>query len=191
MDRALENRCRSRGTHLLRFAIVMSVVARVAAAPVPDQVTLASLQAAFLYNFAKFVEWPVDVLRPRQALSLCVIGDKAVADALGQTIKGHPIGDHELRVTLLTANESPSTCHLLYVSASETKRAAALLAGVAAASVFTVSDQESFAESGGIAQLFMEGDRMRFAINLMAVARARLHLSSRLLALARIVTAVE
>jgi hypothetical protein len=52
--------------------------------------------------------------------------------------------------------------------------------------VFTVSDADNFAESGGVAQLILEKERMRFAVNVPAATRARLQLSSKLLSLARI-----
>jgi hypothetical protein len=152
-----------------------------------EGLTAAALRAAFLYNFAKVSQWPADALAPGQRLSLCVVGDAAVADALGQTIKGHAIEDHELMVTVLKVDESSSGCHLLYVSASEIKRAAALLLGAKRAPVFTVSDADGFAESGGVAQLIVENGRMRFAVNVAAAHRTRLNISSQLLSLATIV----
>src|SRR5438046_760651 len=63
--------------------------------------TVSAVRAAFLYNFAKFAEWPADALAPGQRLSLCVLGDKGVADALEQTIKGHTIANHELTVQVV------------------------------------------------------------------------------------------
>jgi hypothetical protein len=152
-----------------------------------DAVAVSTLKAAFLYNFAKFSEWPAGVLVPGQRLAMCVVGDAAVADALGETIKGHAIDGHELTVTVLKVDQSASGCHLLYVSASEAKRSAAVLLAVRGLSVFTVSDADRFAESGGVAQLIVENDRMRFAINFDAAQRGRLKISSKLLSLAKIV----
>jgi hypothetical protein len=152
-----------------------------------DAVAVSTLKAAFLYNFAKFSEWPADVLAPGQRLAMCVVGDAAVADALGETIKGHAIDGHELTVTVLKVDQSASGCHLLYVSASEAKRSAAVLLGARGLSVLTVSDADRFAESGGVAQLIVENDRMRFAINIASAQRGRLNISSKLLSLAKIV----
>ena len=158
----------------------------VATAPADAEgVTAQALRAAFLYNFAMFSEWPADALAPRQRLLMCVVGDVAVADALGQIIKGHLIEDHELAVTVLKVGDSASACHLLYVGASEIKRSAGLL--VSAKRTFTVSDADGFAESGGVAQLIVENDRMRVAINVAAAHRTRLNISSKLLSLATIV----
>jgi len=146
-----------------------------------------ALRAAFLFNFPKFSAWPSDALAPGQRLAMCVVGDAAVADALGETIKGHAIEGHELTVTVLTTDESAAACHLLYVSASEIKRSATLMLSVKSASVFTVSDADGFAESGGVAQLIVEDKRIRFSINIAAALRRRLTISSRLLSLATIV----
>jgi hypothetical protein len=152
-----------------------------------DAVAASALKAAFLFNFAKFSGWPADALAPGQRLAMCVVGDAAVADALGQAIKGHTIEGHELTVRVLKVEESASGCHLLYVSAPAIKRSAALLLAARSASVFSVSDADNFAESGGVAQLIVENERMRFAVNIASAQRGRLNISSKLLSLAKIV----
>jgi uncharacterized protein DUF4154 len=149
--------------------------------------TAAALTSAFLYNFAKFTEWPADSLAPGQRLALCVLGDNAVATALDQTIKGHAIESHELTVELLKPDASARSCHLLYVSGLDEKRSAQLIESLKSVPVLTASDANRFAELGGVAQLTLENGRMRFAINVSAAQRARLQLSSKLLSLARIV----
>ena len=180
--------CRGPRARIQRLAAVAAIaVCAFTSSAWAQSATAPVLKAAFLYNFAKFSEWPADALAPGQRLALCVVGDAAIADALGHTIEGHTIEGHELTVTVRTANESAAGCHLLYVSASQVKRSAGLLQSAKGASVFTVSDGNSFAESGGVAQLIVENDRMRFAINIAAAQRVRLTISSKLLSLARIV----
>jgi len=144
------------------------------------------LTAAFLYSFTRFTEWPTDALAPGQDLSLCVIGDRAVRDALVQTVEGHALDGHPLSVQLVDAAGPLPSCHVLYVDAAQASRASALLAGSRGAAIFTVSDAEHFAERGGVAQLVRDKDRMRFTVNVTAARRARLILSSRLLSLATI-----
>lgn len=161
----------------------LAVALTAAGAPVD----VATLKAAFLFNFAKFAEWPVDVLPPGRGLALCVLDDPAVADALSQTIKGHAIEGHDLGVRALAAGSSAAGCHLLYVSATEAGRSPQILNSVRDLPVLTVSDATAFAESGGIIQLIIENDRMRFAINTAATDRAKVRLSAKLLSLARIV----
>jgi hypothetical protein len=157
-------------------------------APVGAQrVTAPALKAAFLYNFANFTDWPAEALAPGQRLALCVIGDDAVADALEQTIKGRTVDTHELTVEVIKIDGPVHSCHLLYVSGADAKGFARLLDVLKGTSVFTVGDADRFAEMGGIAQLILENDRMRFAVNVGAAHRASLKISSKLLSLAKIV----
>jgi len=86
-------------------------------------------------------------------------------------------------VTVMSPEEPATACHLLYVSASYLKRAESVLASLKEAPVLTVSDAEDFAQSAGIAQLIVQRNQIRFAINAEAATRARIRLSSKLLRL--------
>jgi hypothetical protein len=154
--------------------------------PVEADPTVAppTLKAAFLYNFAKFAEWPADA--PSGALTLCVLGDAAVADALEATTKGHAIGSRDIVVSRVKSGGLHG-CHLLYVSGADAKRSAQILDELKGAAVFTVGDRDQFPEAGGIAGFFVDGAKLRFAINVDAAQRARLRISSRLLSLAKLV----
>jgi len=155
------------------------------AAPVAAQSASApALTAAFLYNFAKFAEWPEGA--PTGPMTICVLGDAAVADALDATVRGRTIEGREIAVVRVKP-DALRTCHLLYVSGIDQHRAQQIIDELKTAPVMTVSDRDRFAESGGIAGLFVEAGKMRFAINLDAALRARLRISSRLLNLAKLV----
>jgi len=178
-----------RGSRVLCAAVTAFAVGAVPpqSAAGADTFTAAVLKAAFLYNFAKFTEWPSDSLAPGQRLSLCVVGDSAVADALEETIKGRAVEGHELTVRVVKTDGLLRSCHMLYVSGLDAKQSAQLLEALKGAPVFTVGDGDKFAETGGVAQLILENDRMRFAINVTSARRARLNLSSKLLSLAKII----
>jgi hypothetical protein len=170
------------------LATVFAALSLSGALVAAQSVTASALKAAFLYNFANFTQWPADVLAPGQRLSLCVLGDSAVADALEQTIKGRGVDKHELTVSVIKGADGPILlCHLLYVSGVDGKKADQLLFALSGTSVFTVGDGDRFAEMGGVAQLILENGRMRFAVNVGAARRAHLNISSKLLTLATII----
>jgi hypothetical protein len=181
------------GRSLLVYAVVTTLTLSWPARLWAQTATAAALTSAFLFNFAKFTEWPSDALAPGQRIALCVVGDNAVADALELTIKGHAIESHELTVQVVPWSGTPGadasalrSCHLLYMSGLDGKRTLQLLESVKAAPVLTASDADRFAELGGVAQLILENGRMRFAINAAAAQRARLQLSSKLLSIAHL-----
>jgi hypothetical protein len=171
----------------LSCAVAATICLSWSAESYAQSATAAALTSAFLYNFAKFTEWPADALAPGQPLALCVLGDNGVAAALEQVIRGHAIESHELTVELLKPDQSARSCHVLYVSGLDEKRSLQLIDNLKAAPVLTASDANRFAEIGGIAQLILENGRMRFTVNVNAAQRARLQLSSKLLSLARII----
>jgi hypothetical protein len=145
-----------------------------------------ALRAAFLYNFAKFTDWPADRLPPGAPIEFCV-AEAAVADALQALVAGRSIGDHHVAVSRIKLDSGLGTCVVLYTGEPNAKRIADLLAPLAGSSVLSVGDSPQFIAVGGIVRLFMNAGQMRFAINVEAADRAKLHLSSQLLALATIV----
>jgi hypothetical protein len=74
---------------------------------------------------------------------------------------------------------------MVFIGASEKSRLGEILGALNERSVLTVSDLDDFAERGGMIQLVLDEDRVRFEVNLTAATRASLALSSELLKVAR------
>jgi hypothetical protein len=151
-----------------------------------QSVTQPALKAAFLFNFAKFVEWPGE--SPSTApLAVCVLDDSAVEESLAQLIGGGPVSGRAVTLIKAARNRSLRACHVLYLGDPDPVRTIATLDELKNAPILTVGDGDQFARGGGMIGLFIEDGRMRFAINPDAAQRAGLRLSSRLLSLAKIV----
>ena len=176
-------RSRPSSGHVTRAAIALVLLLPVAA-PAQD-VTEPALKAAFIYNFAKFTEWPADVVPVAEPFLLCVLGDAAVGDALERTVKGRMLGRHSLAVVMVTAADPHRMCHVLYVSGITAAQATALVTALQDLPVLTIGDVGGFVERGGIAHFFFERGQLRFAVAVGSARRARLLISSRLLALAK------
>jgi hypothetical protein len=145
----------------------------------------AALKAAFVYNFAKFTEWPS--LPARTPIVLCVAGDDDVAAVLATTVLGQNIDGHAVEVRLVQDAAAWRACQLLFVAEAETRRSAGGLNGIKTLPILTVSDGKDFSQAGGIIELYVDGGHMRFAINVDAAERTGLRISSRLLGLAKVV----
>ena len=142
------------------------------------------VKAAFLMNFAKFVEWPGSQLSEGKAIVIGIVGNNAVADSLTSLAAGRTIEGHAIVVTRMGPADDPVKAHLLFISNAERGRIPELLERVGSSSVLTVSDAARFCISGGIIQLRNEDDRIRFDINLDRAQAADLTVNSKLLALA-------
>ena len=137
------------------------------------------VKAAIVYNLAKFVEWPPEVFAsPSAPLNVCVLGVDPFGSALDDAFHGHMVGGRTVAVRRTTDVEPG--CHVVFISGSEQKRMAAIADQLRAGSVLTISEQEGFASLGGMIELFTEGDRVRFAINIVALEGAHLRASARL-----------
>ncbi len=146
------------------------------------------IKAAFLYNFAKFVEWPAEAfVDPQAPFVLGVVGEDPFGSVLAQTVGGKTVNGRQLMVRRFKHGEDLRGCHILFVSSSEKKHLAQILESLKGSSVLTVGETDRFAQFGGAVNFILEANKVRFEINVDAAARARLKLSSKLLALARIV----
>jgi hypothetical protein len=145
------------------------------------------VKAAFLYNFAKFVEWPARSFPAAGTpLTFCVVGEDPFGSDLEEITRGKTIDQRKL-ATRRVKKGRERECHILFVSPSEEARLGEILRDVKDASVLTVSDIAKFSRTGGIIGFIIEGNKIRFEINLDAAERAGLKISSRLLKLAKIV----
>ncbi|HEV2105009.1 MAG TPA: YfiR family protein [Candidatus Eisenbacteria bacterium] len=146
------------------------------------------VKAALLYNFGVFTEWPASAFEgPASPFVVGVVGDNPFGDALAHTLAGKRIGAHPVALRLFRRPEDVSDCHILFVAASERSRLDRVRAALGDAPTLTVGDMDGFADGPGMIGLSLEGGRVRMAVNRANVARAHLVISSRLLALARIV----
>ncbi len=144
------------------------------------------LKAAFIYNFAKFVEWPVEAFPASYSpFVIGIIGDNPFDDTLGQTVLNKQINGHPFRVVQFKTLADLKRCHILFIGLSERKRLAEILRSIRGASVLTVSDLDHFLPAGGMIHFLMEGKKVRFEINDAAAKQAGLRISSKLLNLAK------
>lgn len=146
------------------------------------------VKAAFLLNFVKFVEWPSDAFQSEKApIILCVFRHDPFGSTLDEIIRGKTINNREVSVRRINELQDLKACQMVFVSSGEDKRLSEILNSLRGTSALVVGEGEDFAKRGGGIQFFLEDNKLRFAVNVDALQKARLSVSSRLLALARIV----
>ena len=148
------------------------------------------VKAAYLFNLIRFVEWPdASPAETPSKWTIGVVGTSPVGDELTKLVESKSILGRELQVKTFQATDDLRVCNILFISESEKKRLPSILAGLRGSSVMTVADMEHFIDTGGMVQFVMDDARVRISIDVGATGRARLKVSSKLLALARAVTA--
>ena len=144
------------------------------------------VKAGFLYNFARFVEWPSEAFTDDQSpISLCVLGKDPFGGAL-KSIEGKTIKGRKLVINRFERIEDLPKCHILFISRSEKEDLDKIFANLKGWNVLTVADMEEFGQRGGIINFIIREHKVRFEITLDASDRAGLTISSKLLKLAKI-----
>jgi uncharacterized protein DUF4154 len=149
------------------------------------------IKAGFIFNFAKFVEWPTTAFaRPDSPIVIGVLGTDPFGTIIDQIVQDKKIGERGFVVKRLkwgTDVKELKDCKILFVSASEKAHMDEVVKIVKDLPILTVAETPGFAEHGGIIRLTVEDNRVRFEVNVDAAHQADLTISSRLLTLARIV----
>jgi hypothetical protein len=140
------------------------------------------VKAAYLFNFAKFIEWPPASFKDdKDPVVFAVAGKDPFGPILDETLRGKSVGGHPVVIRRFPTVEDIGACHLLFVSASlkdEWKKVAQRIRGCP---VVTVSEGEEFTRAGGMFRFFFDDGRVRFEVNLEAAKRAGLSVSARLI----------
>jgi hypothetical protein len=146
------------------------------------------VEAVYLLNFAKFVEWPAAAVPPGEPFSICVLGQYPFGAALDRTIAGESIDGRKVVVRRFSKAQEAMSCHVLFISLSEEHRLAEILKTLEKTTILTVSNLPNFSQQGGMIQFVVEANKVRFEVNLTSAERAGLTLSSELLKVATTVT---
>jgi hypothetical protein len=177
-------------TRAALFAAALLLLGAPAAvtAPAGGAVGEAQAKAALLYNFATFVDWPpAPPSGNPAALVIGVAGDAAVLEALGP-LQGTKIGARTIVAREVQPDDDPRACQVLFLASPDDRATTALMGRIGEAPVLTVGDSDGFTDIGGIVRVYFEHGRLRFEISRRNAQRARLHISAKLLGLARVVT---
>jgi hypothetical protein len=167
---------------LLVLTFCVSSLANAQAQSHPDEYRI---KAAFLFHFAQLIDWPSEAFTPSNSpLVLCTVGDDSFQGELENSVEGKTVGSRVLRVRHLRRSEGMQGCHIIFIGEKE-KSLQGLLTSIGGISLLTVGEAGNFVDQGGIIGFCMEGNKIRFEVNLEAAQRARLRISSRLLMLAK------
>jgi hypothetical protein len=140
------------------------------------------VKAAYLYNFGKFVNWPGD--HNFSDFNVCVLGTDPFGPTLDRIISNATINGKKVLAKRIAKPQDAAECRIVFLGSSEASRLPSDIAALNKLGVLTVSDIPDFIQRGGMIQFVLDGDRVRFEVDLTAAKEAGLSLSSELLKVA-------
>jgi hypothetical protein len=144
------------------------------------------IKAAFLINFARFTVWPDSAFSsPTAPLVLGIYGVDPFDRSTFDEIAKKPINGRRLEVRRIQSVSAIEGCHFLFINGVDDKTLSLVIDFLRNKPVLTVGESAGFQAAGGMIRFLVEAEKVRFEINLKQAARARLEVSSKLLALAK------
>ena len=145
------------------------------------------VKAAFIHNFAKFIEWPAEVFKNQTvSIHIGILGDGPINEPL-MNLNGKEVQQRTLKVSRIENINHVNSFHIIFVNPSQKKWSRSILASLRGTGILTIGDIPGFARQCGAINFYLEKSRVRFEINVSAAEREGLKVSSKLLRLARIV----
>lgn len=168
------------GLRLAPLALTFAVAASQAGHPV----TQTELEAVYLYNFGKFVNWPGDSSSAQAPFVICTLGKDDFAAPLAAVTSNATMQGRKIVVRHLTSIAGADVCNILFIGGSEEAHLEKDLSAVRQKPILTVSELPAFLDRGGMIQFVLQEKRVRFAVNLQPALQAHLAVSSELLKVA-------
>lgn len=141
------------------------------------------VKAGYLWNFAKFVDWPAQVLPENAPITICIVGPDPFGEILADTVRDKTVLGHAFAVRRIEKSQIVSGCHIAFLAYTDHKKLADAAQAAASSGTLTVADSHGFAELGGMIEFILDHNRIRFEINPGAAKSAGLRISSELLKL--------
>ena len=144
------------------------------------------VKAAYLYNFAKFVEWPAGTFAsPSDPIRLCILNSRSFQAQLNKIAGDRQIAGHPVLVIFVQNAKQARGCHELFIYSSQSQEVLQIIDALRGTSVLTVGETNSFVEQGGMINFMVQGDHVQFQVNQKAALQAGLRMNSQLLSVAR------
>jgi hypothetical protein len=147
------------------------------------------LKALFLYNFGGYVEWPAEsFVTADQPFVIGILGNAPLDDTLRELAQTKKVAGRRIVVEQFPSVDSVRPCQILFIARDVSpQQERQVLASLQSQPVLLVGESPGFASRGGCVNFYIEANKIRFEINIEAARQQHLRISSKLLALARIV----
>jgi hypothetical protein len=178
----LKNRCGRASVGVVLLILLAGIVSNT------QTVSENRVKAAYLYNFAKFVEWPAEKFAsPAAPFQLCVLDDAVFQAELTRIVQGKTIAGRAVKVVPVESANEAGDCHAVFVNSSRYGQVQHIVEALSRRGVLTVGETKNFCQKGGIVNFVLQDDRVQFEVNHKAANAAGLRISSRLLSVAKLV----
>ncbi|ELR73071.1 putative transmembrane protein [Fulvivirga imtechensis AK7] len=138
------------------------------------------LQAAYIYNFAKYIRWPEE----QPTFVIGIVGDnEGILTVLTNVLKSKKIGGKPVEVGNVDKTDTLTQYHILYIPHTESKKVEGITQSLQGKSVLVVTERDMIKKGASISFTVID-NKLRFKLNREVLQNARLIASEGLIKLA-------
>ena len=146
------------------------------------------VKAAYIYNFIKFINWPSGYIESKKHIVIGVYKNQRFGDILEHLLENKKVKGKMWEIRFIYTVDDIKGCDVLFVSSATASETIDIIKKTKNSPVLTIGNNiKNFCQYGGIINFTPKGDSKRFEINNNAAKKHKLRISSKLLALARII----
>jgi hypothetical protein len=161
-------------------------------AKVKAQYSEYEVKAAYIFNFAKFIEWPANYLPSDDTIYLCIYQNDPFGIILEKTMIGRKANGKDWKITRIKSLDEIGKCHILVFSEISKHEIITLLEQVKNKPILTIGDEEpDFCQYGGIINFTPQYSEYQFEINIEIATDLKIKISPKLLVLSKIISSKE
>jgi hypothetical protein len=143
-----------------------------------------AVKAAFLYQFARFVEWPEGSSAASGPVRICVVGHDPFGDALDLATQDKRAGGRPLLVRRFRRVEDVQPCSVVFVPGPDPFPGKAVAERLRGSGSLLIGEAPEFGKHGGMIAFRVENNVVRFDIHQDAARTEGIRISDRLHGLA-------
>jgi hypothetical protein len=146
------------------------------------------VKAGFLFNFAKYVEWPPEAFEsPRAPIRIGIAGADPFGPVLERALKDKSVNGRTFTIERYKEPADLKACHILFISGSDPVRSALFLNAAKEPGTLTVGEEKEFARNGGVVSIMIEDGKPKLEVNVEAARERKLTINAKLLKVAALV----
>lgn len=169
----------------LGAALLVAALAGGAVAQGQAVVPVGKVEAAFLRNFARYVNWPAQAFASeRAAWVVCVLGGEHFDDSLEQTFLGRTEQGRPFTVLRVTTPEQLRSCQIAFIADGTAARRRSVLKDLSKLPVLTVGNAPEFLQEGGVIRLLAR-EQVEMSVNLDQARAVSLAIPTKMLEVSR------
>ena len=141
------------------------------------------LKAVFLYNFIKYIKWENNP--EKEAYYIAVLGESEIVEPLKQIALRRKIDDVSIRIRQISDIGDARFNHLLFIPLSQKDYWNQAQKKGISPDTITIGEFQGASREGVIFNFFITKGKLKFSVNVQALTRAGVTVSSHLLKLAQ------